>query len=59
LMRSILRSNRQNSIFYAGCRNYFVHPPPRGSPKLYQWALLVTPEGTVEERASKVIYASR
>ncbi len=34
-------------------------PPPRGSPKLYRWALLVTADGRIEERASKVIYASR
>ena len=34
-------------------------PPPRGYPKLYRWALLVTADGRIEERASKVIYASR
>lgn len=34
-------------------------PPPRGTPKLFQWALLVKPDGTIEERSSKVIYSSR
>jgi len=34
-------------------------PPPRGTPELFQWSLLVKPDGTIEERPSKVIYASR
>ncbi len=34
-------------------------PPPKGTPKLFQWALLVNPDGTIEERPSKIIYSSR
>ena len=34
-------------------------PPPKGTPKLFQWALLVKPDGTIEEHPSKVIYSSR
>jgi hypothetical protein len=34
-------------------------PPPKGTPKLFQWALLVKPDGTVEEQLSQVIYSSR
>jgi hypothetical protein len=34
-------------------------PPPKGTPKLFQWALLVKHDGTIEEHPSKVIYSSR
>jgi hypothetical protein len=34
-------------------------PPPRGTPTLFQWALLVKPDGTIEERPSRVIFSSR
>jgi len=34
-------------------------PPTKGTPKLFQWALLVKPDGTVEEQSPKVIYSSR
>ncbi len=34
-------------------------PPPRGTPKLFQWSLLVKPDGTIEERPSKITYSSR
>jgi hypothetical protein len=34
-------------------------PPPKGTPKLFQWALLVKTDGTIEEHPSKVIYSSR
>jgi hypothetical protein len=34
-------------------------PPPKGTPKLIQWALLVKADGTIEEQPSKVIYSSR
>lgn len=34
-------------------------PPPKGTPRLFQWALLVKPDGTIEEQPSKVIYSSR
>jgi hypothetical protein len=34
-------------------------PPPRGTPKLFQWALLVKADGTVERLPSKIIYSSR
>lgn len=33
-------------------------PPPKGAPKLFQWALLVKHDGTVEEQSPKVIYSS-
>lgn len=33
-------------------------PPPKGAPKLFQWALLVKPDGTVEEQSPKVIFSS-
>lgn len=33
-------------------------PPPKGTPKLFQWALLVKSDGTVERLPSKVIYSS-
>lgn len=34
-------------------------PPPKGTPTLFQWALLVKADGTVERLPSKVIYSSR
>ena len=34
-------------------------PPTKGMPKLFQWSLLVKPDGTVEELPSKVLYSSR
>lgn len=34
-------------------------PPPKGTPKLLQWALLVRPDGTIEEQSVKVIYSHR
>jgi hypothetical protein len=34
-------------------------PPPKGTPTLFQWALLVKPDGTVERLPSKVIYSAR
>jgi hypothetical protein len=34
-------------------------PPPKGTPTLFQWSLLLRPDGTIEERPSKVIYSSR
>lgn len=34
-------------------------PPPKGTAKLLQWALLVKPDGTVEEQPLKVIYSHR
>jgi hypothetical protein len=34
-------------------------PPPKGTPTLFQWSLLVKPDGTIEERPSKVVYPSR
>lgn len=34
-------------------------PPPKGAPKLSQWALLVRHDGIVEEQAAKVIYSAR
>jgi hypothetical protein len=33
--------------------------PPGGTPTLFQWSLLLKPDGTIEERPSKVIYSSR
>lgn len=33
--------------------------PPRGTPKLFQWSLLVKADGTIEELPAKVIYSSR
>jgi hypothetical protein len=33
-------------------------PPPKGTPKLLQWVLLVKPGGTVERLPSKVIYSA-
>ena len=35
------------------------HPPPKGTPKLFQWSLLLKTDGTVEEQRSKVVYSSR
>lgn len=34
-------------------------PPPKGTPKLFQWALLVKSDGTVERLPSKLIYSAR
>ncbi len=34
-------------------------PPPKGTPSLFQWALLIKPDGTVERLPSKVIYSAR
>ena len=34
-------------------------PPPKGTPTLLQWSLLLKPDGTIEERPSKVAYSSR
>jgi len=34
-------------------------PPPKGKPKLFQWALLVKSDGTVERLPSRVIYSAR
>jgi hypothetical protein len=34
-------------------------PPPKGTPKLFQWSLLVKSDGTVEEQRSTIIYSSR
>lgn len=34
-------------------------PPPKGTPKLYQWTLLVKPDGTIERLPSKVVYSAR
>jgi hypothetical protein len=34
-------------------------PPPKGTPKLFQWAILVKSDGTVERLPSKVIYSAR
>jgi hypothetical protein len=34
-------------------------PPPKGTPKLLQWALLIKSDGTVERLPSRVIYAAR
>jgi hypothetical protein len=34
-------------------------PPPKGTPKLFQWALLVKSDGTIERLPSKVIYSGR
>lgn len=34
-------------------------PPPKGTPSLFQWALLIKADGTVERLPSKVIYERR
>jgi hypothetical protein len=34
-------------------------PPPKGTPKLFQWALLVKPDGTIEEQPSTIVYSGR
>jgi hypothetical protein len=34
-------------------------PPPKGTPNLFQWSLLVKSDGTVERLPSKVIYSAR
>jgi len=34
-------------------------PPPKGTPTLFQWALLVKSDGTVERLPSKAIYSTR
>jgi hypothetical protein len=33
--------------------------PPKGTPKLFQWAILVKSDGTVERLPSKTIYSAR
>ncbi len=33
--------------------------PPKGTPKLFRWTLLVKADGTVERLPSKIIYSSR
>jgi hypothetical protein len=33
--------------------------PPKGTPRLFQWTLLVKSDGTVERLPSKVIYSAR
>jgi hypothetical protein len=33
-------------------------PPPKGIPELFQWALLIKPDGTVERLPSKVVYSA-
>jgi hypothetical protein len=35
------------------------HLPPKGAPKLFQWTLLVKPNGTVERLPSRVVYSDR
>ena len=34
-------------------------PPPKGTPTLFQWALLVKSDGIVERVRSKVVYSAR
>lgn len=34
-------------------------PPPKGTPRLYQWTFLVKPDGAVKRLLSKVIYSAR
>jgi len=34
-------------------------PPPKGTPRLSRWTLIIKPDGTVQERPSEVVYASR
>ncbi|MGA1982869.1 MAG: hypothetical protein ABSG84_10360 [Acidobacteriaceae bacterium] len=34
-------------------------PPPKGTPQIVQWALLMRADGTVEELPSKTIYSAR
>ena len=34
-------------------------PPPKGTPKLFQWSLLIKADGTVERLPSKTIYSTR
>ncbi|MGC4054130.1 MAG: hypothetical protein QM757_34020 [Paludibaculum sp.] len=34
-------------------------PPPKGTPRVYQWTLLVKPDGMVERLPPKVIYSAR
>jgi hypothetical protein len=34
-------------------------PPTKGAPTVFQWALLVRPDGTVEQLPSKIIYSAR
>lgn len=34
-------------------------PPPKGTPELFQWSLLVKADGTVERLPSKTIYTAR
>jgi hypothetical protein len=34
-------------------------PPPRGTPTLFQWAILIKSDGTVERLPSRIIYSAR
>jgi hypothetical protein len=34
-------------------------PPPKGTPTLFQWVLMIKPDGTVERLPSKIIYSAR
>ena len=34
-------------------------PPPKGTPTLFQWSLLLKSDGTIEARPPKTIYSSR
>ena len=34
-------------------------PPPKGTPTLFQWAIMVKADGTIERLPSKIIYAAR
>jgi hypothetical protein len=34
-------------------------PPPKGTPTLSQWSLLIKSDGTVERLPSKVVYSDR
>ena len=34
-------------------------PPPKGTPNVFQWTLLVKADGTVDAQPSKTIYSSR
>ena len=34
-------------------------PPPKGTPQIFQWAILIGKDGTVETLPSKTVYSSR
>ena len=34
-------------------------PPPKGTPRLFQWTILVKSDGTVQRLPSKIIYSAR